>query len=675
MLAIENGHIRYALELLNNGTEPSMTPADVSALAGGSVDTLTVAASTTYKKHIQSQTEKTDKPAAEDIDSVILSVLMEKDDVDSSVSKAVNKLDESQQKPLTTQNSINAPQEKSKSSSAPDDAISEDSKMGLWQSVLAFKGAYGISIIKGTDLKDLSFPGGLTVLGEALRLQKFELASRLFQLGYETLTTRTHATYQIPGKADPVSETELTGLIMNYIQDGSRFQLFKDACSYFAQIPSPYQLYLFLRSGDEITSDYPNERGLSVFQVASNLLYVNQENRPISYFLEHLPKGPALAGHRNQSDFLLLLNQNPEAADSSSAGLQMLESLGISRTPRSGMTRGEAPANQIHWALSRIGSLNYSFARLRFDAMSTILKESDGSEQKLQPSLLSLFGATCISSSEAQQRSVVQRFGSQSYGSQFFFEPGTIEGRYSCFSIDSKSSQEVTRTVDSRTTVSLRQGYYLVSNPNYGTLIIRNSSPEFGRTLMTDSAIYLTATVTRQLSAEDLKFPSQQVLNSGTNPIEIKDLDRIRGINFLIDELQGTLQLYRNWKFDTTSTGAWQDLFEAGEKQLVGAHLSPGFGEFVAHLKAIYEYHRESPDLALALAFVHPDFPSWRQFPFTSADESVRRFLPVDDELIRCLEHLANGDGDERELQATGFRNFVQQAGLDKQGELMIMSY
>lgn len=217
---------------------------------------------------------------------------------------------------------------------------------------------------------------------------------------------------------------------------------------------------------------------------------------------------------------------------------------------------------------------------------------------------------------------------------------------------------------DRRCFVEFRRAYLLISHPNHGTLIIRNSSPEFGRDSMAHPAYWSPKGLGKGFTQKDLLGIRPEFLNAEFTPIlHIPINHHYVGLDdhadFLLNHLIGVKEAYRAWKFDTNYYTAWHRMPKKSV-ELKGGYLSSGF----KHLADSLETRLKWPQYVMPeLAFVNPFQPPW---------EALAR-CTVTRECVQVLKALANGTATEEQLIRTGLRSFLQK-GFEKQGELVLRS-
>ncbi|MBY0404088.1 MAG: hypothetical protein K2X66_09330, partial [Cyanobacteria bacterium] len=236
---------------------------------------------------------------------------------------------------------------------------------------------------------------------------------------------------------------------------------------------------------------------------------------------------------------------------------------------------------------------------------------------------------------------------------------------------------------DPKTYVEFRRAYLMVSHPDHGTLIIRNSSPDFGRDSMKHPAYWSAKGVGNGFTQAELQGLDQSgiesklthILSLNINQESVKLQEHLA---FLLDHLIGVKDSYGAWKFDTQMETAWDKDMVPGETLLVGGQNSPGFKALAQYLalkweqNSVAELMGQKTEKLPDLAFVHPDFPPWETHPFVDQDGVTQKTFVLTEERVKALKDLSEGKADETQMETTGLRNFLQQAGFTTQGELIL---
>lgn len=379
--------------------------------------------------------------------------------------------------------------------------------------------------------------------------------------------------------------------------------------------------------------------------------------------------------HQNEAELLALCNhpRDPELT----VGRTGLVTLAL--TSIDGWAKSDAlpklPRSTVA-AWGDIGLLTFSFLNWKFDAQR-IYTTTNGRKEIEERSLLEKFGLEAAD----------ERYGNvprnKDFGPSFLLMPGSKEFTYA-----TNRGRSEERTFDKETFIEFRRGYLLVSHPEHGTLIIRNSSPEFGRDLLQHPAYYSPNGIGEKgMGIEALLgfSPDKSLKAMKFSPILEPELytptsDAPTHIAFLAGEGMGLKDEYRRWKFDTKRSTAWAIHPEVEEAHLLGGYLSPGFKELVTFLEKKVELaslaerqgqisRGEIPELAIAPSY----YPAWVPYTFFGDEGMERRRLIIDDEKLELMKDLVQGVVDPERLQESELSTFLQLA-FSTEGELILMS-
>jgi hypothetical protein len=186
----------------------------------------------------------------------------------------------------------------------------------------------------------------------------------------------------------------------------------------------------------------------------------------------------APGNHTNMADlFVLLAHPSDEAMKSSMINRLSLTITSVDRWIGK-------PHHIFHTSIpllnlfSEIGLLSYDFPSLKFDTES-VTKLRDNQTYERLPALIEKFGAKLIEGRKSDfidpdNKKLGHKFGPgyefPPHSMHFLFKPHEIFG-----------SNQGLEPFRSQMYVEFRRAYFLISDPEHGTLIIRNSSPDFGR--------------------------------------------------------------------------------------------------------------------------------------------------------------------------------------------------
>ncbi|MBY0403173.1 MAG: ankyrin repeat domain-containing protein [Cyanobacteria bacterium] len=217
--------------------------------------------------------------------------------------------------------------------------------------------------------------------------------------------------------------------------------------------------------------------------------------------------------------------------------------------------------------------------------------------------------------------------------------------------------------------VEFRRGYLLVTHPDDGTLVVRNSSPAFGRDLLRHPAYYLKTPLTlSDLNAFDPRTlkDSDSVLHRQHYPPRMGNVSSSSqgadAIAALTEILLKVKDDYRKFKLDTEG-------FDP-QGQFTG-HLSPGLGKMVDFLNRAKAQGKPLPDLA----FVNPEYPIYQPYSFgEDASGKLVNRLKITPSILKELNHFVLGGWTEEKYPDSVWLQFIKMAGVENRGELVMLS-
>ncbi|MBY0405200.1 MAG: hypothetical protein K2X66_14980 [Cyanobacteria bacterium] len=201
-----------------------------------------------------------------------------------------------------------------------------------------------------------------------------------------------------------------------------------------------------------------------------------------------------------------------------------------------------------------------------------------------------------------------------------------------------------------------RHGFIAISLPHHGTLIIRNSSPVFGRNLLKHPAYYLE----KSLSKEELKdfdprtIPDNRHIlhrNIVKSSLPAEPLTSVQKISELCEALLAFKDHYRRFKFDSQAFEGY------GKDRHFSGQLSPGLPILLA------SWLNQKPEQTLDLAFVHPDYPIWKPYATFS-------FTPENAQEIRDF---LTGSWNPVTYPNSPWIEFMTQGGIENRAELVLI--
>ncbi|MBY0403343.1 MAG: ankyrin repeat domain-containing protein, partial [Cyanobacteria bacterium] len=334
--------------------------------------------------------------------------------------------------------------------------------------------------------------------------------------------------------------------------------------------------------------------------------------------------------HPNEAEFMLLL-KHPDLFDRDPEKTKPL-TLALTSITR----YIEHPQVELSDAMLKtwgdIGFLTHAYRFWRFDTMS--VSSSSGSKS-IAPGAL---GKTSLFQEFGFKPAPDTRPHNDIFGKGFLYTDPSSQNKF-----------------------EFRRGYLLVTNPEQGTLVIRNSSTVFGRDLLKHPAYFFPKPLSE---AEILKFDPRILDQDEERPFEAWHiLDKHlylnpvnkQAVSNLTDALMGLKEEYRQFKLDTKSFEGY-----GSQKHFTG-HLSPGFSKLINLLTKL-KLERPSQPLP-DLAFVHPDFPAWQPF-------GTFKLTPPH---LQELQAFITGTWNEKNYPQSEWIQFLVKAGVENRAELVMV--
>ena len=335
--------------------------------------------------------------------------------------------------------------------------------------------------------------------------------------------------------------------------------------------------------------------------------------------------------------------------------------------------------DSVAFTWAELGRLSLSFKKWKYDAFSPMVV--DGDLRFRTPSVLEQFGFETIRRTSDKEYKI-------NYSDEY---PGLGVGAIlSDERIKLLSQTEVNPsftgvTQFSPTTyIELRHGYILISVPGLGTLIIRNSSTDFGRDRLKFTAAYSPKDIRNQNFRKNILDFDHQTYNKHFLSIFNRQFSRLtnpapHNIRLLLGHLLHFENCFDDWKFDSNPETAFRKSV-LGHFDLIGGYRSEGFRYVLDIAKAIFENNPNDCNLAFTfyrkgkVPYFGEEFPYSKPYiPTNNVSRQVKvDSLPVSAERLELLYALANEDAllpdFNNRLQSSGVRDFLQKAGFDRHG-------
>ncbi len=256
--------------------------------------------------------------------------------------------------------------------------------------------------------------------------------------------------------------------------------------------------------------------------------------------------------------------------------------------------------------------------------------------------------------------------------------------------MDGQTNRYQWYSLDSETMMELRRGYLLVSNPRHGTLVIRNSSKEFGRDILRNVAYWTSRGYRNRYSYRDLLDMTpgmiQREMRNVMHAQVVKSRVAVESIYFLLRQLDVIRDYNRRQKFETFGSDAFVRNPQTKRVELseFGGYRSPGFRQIVDFLERRFEglkLEKESTGkvskLLPALAFALPWYPAWVTHKFEAEPGVMRSQLGINGEVLEVLRAFADESFTRRIMHLDdrhGVTRFFREAGFETEGELILVT-
>ena len=381
---------------------------------------------------------------------------------------------------------------------------------------------------------------------------------------------------------------------------------------------------------------------------------------------------PAAEYHPNESEFLALL-RHPRDTQFERLGPAGQLTRVLTSIPYWYGSDAKLEMNtEVAYNWGRIGSLNFSFTRWKYDAMREYQTLQLDYRLAVGPCLLEQFGGKPFFLEQVDTYRKLDGSSIKIPLSGYSFPPGWKDFTY--ISSD-KEGNALRLPADSQFSIVLSQSDIKISHPMHGTLVIPNKSPLFARGFYTESGYYCERGVGDGMTQDELLSVTPKNLNSqGFRELLSIDLnasvpDLQSKIGALLDGLAAFSQDYSRWKFDTNRYTAISYIPLPGQEEmrLLGGPASPGFRPLVDLVERLVK-----KGLPVALAFVANDLPPLVPYSFSDQEDRQNQWLAITPERLAALKELARGPIDVDRLKKTGIFQFID-TGFKKEADLIIV--
>lgn len=302
----------------------------------------------------------------------------------------------------------------------------------------------------------------------------------------------------------------------------------------------------------------------------------------------------------------------------------------------------------------RIGNISHGFLALKYDTR--------GDKPELnQKSILSYYGFQPVVESMVNNtayRALLGKLQTQ-YGKRFILGPQQLENMQNRIT---RSGLSLAPNLAEDTYILLGQPFLAITNRRYGTLLIRNSSPNprAGRNLrnkeghlimphpaywspkyvgsdimILDPQVYLDPT--HYMQFQHVLDPKLYLNRSSDNAISEAFEEKYHGnplpmdaIQFLTEQLDEWRSHYRLWKFNTTAPNNQQ--------------LAPGFVPFCKSTLFLSQNQLAKTGSPLAFVLTSHRYPAFLKFPWTDSKKSEQWQYLLDAPHRKEIDAYLNGD-------------------------------
>jgi ankyrin repeat protein len=489
--------------------------------------------------------------------------------------------------------------------------------------------------------------------------------------------------------------------IVRFHDDEMANDLVADSKRILQQTKSVYAAYLSLVAGAEVLvtgsrARKKPEMGLSLLKLSRSLLFhlppqslygtwnaielMSDRNSSIRHSRRHF----------NEAEMMLLLNHpreqgfNPEKLNPLTRALTA-----TTRVVDAGIDVVRQP---VIWNFARIGLYTHGFhLLLKHEAEASCTYDRKGGWQDAGPSLIEdRLGMIRIPSRPHTERICGPGYLRLASSADSIKARLLRRGAYGKQETDRSTSQYQWYSLDSQTMMEFRRGYLLVSNPQHGTLVIRNSSKEFGRSILRNVAYWTSRGYRNKYSYLDLIDITpgriQREMRNVMHAQVVKSSGAVESIYFLLRQLDVIRDYNRRQKFETFGSDAFVRNPQTKRVELAefGGYRSPGFRQIVDFLERRFEgltLEMESTGkvskILPALAFALPWYPAWVTHKFEGEPGVMRSQLRINEEVLEVLRAFADESFTRRIMHLDdryGVTRFFREAGFETEGELMLVT-
>jgi hypothetical protein len=245
------------------------------------------------------------------------------------------------------------------------------------------------------------------------------------------------------------------------------------------------------------------------------------------------------------------------------------------------------------------------------------------------------------------------------------------------------------KNLDPSQYIEMRRAYIIISSEDDGTLIVRNSSHEFGRDRLPFVAGWSPKGINNGFTREDLQGLDSKTIKGEfisalspelNVPIFTREEERWvpefqeqNKIGRLLTQLGGLRSCMSEWLFDTNRETAWISIPDPDGNtlhRLTGIFRSPGFESLVDGLND-YLASVKSISAPPSLRLIPKDLPPLTVIPFEDNLGFLKESLPIDYNVLNTLNYLVEHGWDQDRVTEAGLDGLFRQA-LETQSDLIV---
>lgn len=568
----------------------------------------------------------------------------------------------------------------------------------------------GILLANGCPVDEVN-ASGMRAMDYAVEVGCLKTISLLAQRGAAPTVRDASKMFEIKTIRGHEQTVDFKGLVRQAMKWHSHVERFhnEDTANYIIadskrllrQSKSVYAAYLSLVAGGDVLNFSSRvrrkpEMGLSLLKLSRSLLFHHPPHtlvgiwNAIEWRSDHNLSIQRSRKHFNEAEMMLLLNHPRERGFDPEKLNPLTRALtATTRIVDSGVPIVRQP---VIWNFARIGLYTHGFHLLfKHEAEASSSYDRKHGWQKGRPSLIEArLGMVRIPSRPHTERICGPGYLLLASSADSIRARLLRRDAYGEQESEGRNFQYQWYSLDSETMMEFRRGYLLVSNPQHGTLVIRNSSKEFGRNILRNVAYWTSRGYRNKYSYADLVDITPALIQREMRHVMhaqvVKSSAAVESIYFLLRQLDVIRDYNRRQKFETFGSDAFVRNPQTNRVELseFGGYRSPGFRQIVEFLERRFEglkLERETTGnvskVLPALAFAMPWFPAWVTHKFEGEPGVMRAQLRINEEVLEVLRAFVDESFTRRIMHLDdryGVTRFFQEAGFETEGELILMT-